>query len=148
MHSKTSIWILVTLFTLGLVASRQTFAEDDNAPVIASYKAFLPKFITAFAKEESGDMHNGPARNVRYDLKKTDSVIYPLQGILFFFSSRKPDDLHGGDYKKFSFTFSYSDGKWTVTSGSRLAHFKDGDPLDANDITDFAEAVAEKAQKD
>jgi hypothetical protein len=148
MHSKTFNCILVALFTLGLVASRQTFAEDDYAPVIASYKSFLPKFIAAFSKEGIAGMYDGPARNVRYDLKKTDSVIYPLQGILVFFSSRTPDDLHGGDYKKFSFTFSYSDGKWTVTSGSRLAHFKDGDPLDANDITDFAEAVAEKAQKD
>jgi hypothetical protein len=90
-------------------------SDDDSEKMVKSFQQFVPKIIDSYQKRWDDPGHPELARtphDVRYDIKRTDSVINPFIGVLSFTSGRPRDEQH--IYHQISASFSFSNGKWAV----------------------------------
>jgi hypothetical protein len=116
--------------------------QDDDTRIADAYKSFVPKFIAEYRAE----WKENPI-DIRYDLKKTDSVLNPLNGILSFITAQNQESMSNGVYDEYSVSFSYSDGNWTVIDANSTIHgAPHGDNL-SEDWTQLMNRVAANAQK-
>lgn len=119
----------------------ETPSSEDPA---TSYKEFVPRFLAAYSSKWGEYQYD-----VTYDLKKTDSALNPLVGVLTF---KQNKDKVTAD-KQFSYTrcdlsFIREGGKWVANKATLTNHYNtslgDGESTDA---TSFMNEVATSVQK-
>ncbi|HZL38283.1 MAG TPA: hypothetical protein VFC78_23420 [Tepidisphaeraceae bacterium] len=138
-----------------LLCATGTFGADrepDSKAIVQSYRVFFPKFIAAWGKIEWKHPEDVKVSAIKYDVKKTDSLVNPIIGILAFKSAT---DAKGFDEAEF--TFSFEDGKWTVLTyrfqfqivGAQRRPLAEEDPppRDSQKAADEANATANNKKR-
>jgi hypothetical protein len=129
---KAFVRMLVILSLAFGLYGRQCYADDDTQRFVQAYKEFLPKFIAALSKQHET---YAVVQNIKYDVKKTDSAINPLIGVVSFISYADEDSISQGTYFKSSISFSFTDGKWGIIEAKLCSHTDSGGDSDWNDNT-------------
>jgi hypothetical protein len=141
---RTRAGILVVLILAIGFHGQRCYADDDTQKVVDAFKSFVPKFITAL--KAAGGSH-AAVENVSYDVKKTDSAINPLIGVLSFTSSDTEQHISDGVYLKWSTSFSFTDGKWAVIEAKYCCPTVSGEDGTWTDDTPEIRSITVDAQK-
>ena len=92
--------------------------EEDPA---ASFKVFVEYFTDSYGAQIKDDNYYNTVTDFRYDVKKTDSLVSPILGIVSFkITSQKAAKI--GMWNKYVLKFSFSDGKWELGDVQALYH--------------------------
>lgn len=139
-----SRWIACVLVVFALVVgckkepdkSSSTHPPADDAA--KTFKEFVPRFIDAFKAKES---YSKLVYDVSYDLKKTDSALNPLVGVLEFKCAKDQDIADSGLYSRYKLSFVPDGGKWVVNQASWTTH--DGNIFEETEVMN---GLAKQAQ--
>jgi hypothetical protein len=142
--------VLLSVMTVGAVCipftqSVRAEEKDESSKAVDAFKKFLPKLLEEYRKSlRRVTIDEG------YDVKKTDSLISPFDGVLSFKSisddEKKDENLKNGIYMQYTVHFGYDGKTWKVTKSVRTFHFG-GDQLKETDETESMAKIAEKANQ-
>ncbi len=124
--------------------SRHTL-DADNDKLVASFKAFLSRFLAAYKNHEQHWNNDFDLRNSTFDIKKTDSLVSPIIGIVSFDESLRPND---SIHTECTVTFTQEDGKWVVHGSTCVQVMYDGTRTALSEGNGVFIKAAEAAQKD
>jgi len=138
--------LLVALLAAMSFCSPVAVAEDDTKRTVESFKAFVPKFLEAFKKTEKSPVCT-EVFDVKFDVKKTDSALHPLMGLLSFHSALNQEQIARGTYYVYVINLTFDGSRWTAIESKSLTHLdgvRDGNFVDVSDQIDPVVIAAQK----
>ena len=127
-----------------LLSGLSVRADESETATVASFKAFVPKFIDAFKVKERELA--GVVFDTEYDFKKTASVLHPLVGTLSFSSSKEDGPSAHRTYFKWKFAFHLENGKSALAKAEDALHSPLMDDDQFFEMTADLKSLAEDAQ--